>query len=122
MTLFLLVLFFAAAANNSSPLLAAFLLLKVGSVGEEQAAQYILREAQKVAAQAAASRPDLLVEAVRESVSRVLPGCRDHGWLALPCWCNPQHQIMIGSTLERAGDAPQPSWLCTRPPITPCLG
>lgn len=77
MMLLFVVLLSAAAANNPSTLLAAFLLvLQVGSVGEEQAAQYILREAQKVAAQAAASRPDLLVEAVRESVSGVLTGCR----------------------------------------------
>lgn len=38
-------------------------------MGEEAAAQYLLRTAQEVAALAAASRPDLAVEAVRESVS-----------------------------------------------------
>ncbi|EFN50786.1 hypothetical protein CHLNCDRAFT_142511 [Chlorella variabilis] len=42
---------------------------QVGSVGEEQAAQYILAEVQKIAAEAAERRPDLVVEAARESVS-----------------------------------------------------
>ena len=42
--------------------------LQVGSVGEEQAAQYILAEVQKIAAEAAERRPDLVVEAARESV------------------------------------------------------
>jgi hypothetical protein len=41
----------------------------VGSVGEEQAAQYLLHEAQKIAADAAAHRPDLVAEAAREAVS-----------------------------------------------------
>jgi hypothetical protein len=38
-------------------------------VGEEQAAQYLLQEVQKIAADVAAHRPDLLAEAARESVS-----------------------------------------------------
>ena len=48
---------------------ATLLGTQVGSVGEEQAAQYLLHEAQKIAADAAAHRPDLVAEAARESVS-----------------------------------------------------
>lgn len=44
---------------------------QVGSAGEEAAAQYLLTEAQAIAAEAAANRPDLVVEAVRESVGTV---------------------------------------------------
>ena len=45
--------------------------LQVGTPGEEQAAQYLLGEMQRVAALAAEHRPDLQAEAARESV-RVL--------------------------------------------------
>lgn len=53
---------------------------QVGTEGEEQAADYLYRQVQQLAEQAAASRPDLTAEAARESV-RVVCLCR---WLLLP--------------------------------------
>lgn len=41
---------------------------QVGTVGEEQAADYLYSQVQRIAEQAAATRPDLTAEAARESV------------------------------------------------------
>ena len=49
--------------------------LQVGTPGEEQAAQYLLAEMQRVADLAAERRPDLRAEAARESVRTCMLAC-----------------------------------------------
>lgn len=45
---------------------------QVGTEGEEQAAEYLFRQVQRIAEQAVATRPDLTAEAARESVRALL--------------------------------------------------
>lgn len=61
--------------SDACHLVASCPAVQVGTVGEDQAAEYLYRQVQQIAEQVKASRPDLTAEAVRESVrEQSLPG------------------------------------------------
>lgn len=90
---------------------------QVGTEGEEQAADYLYRQAQQLAEQAATSRPDLTAEAARESVRGVCLSCRLllpwQAWLTVRCLYVPSAGRLLLPTDAAAQGALQ---ACPTPP------